>query len=348
MPLFEFNPENTLDSTHFYAELEQLAKVEENASTTNGEGVAVLERGVKKEVKRSALADQFIVFQLNNTENGQSIKEASMVDPLFEGSVDEPDMNLSIQLQSFHLSKTEEVDRNSRVTMRLIIGKDSNSRDRFFDNVFWTISAGLDLFNQYKNQPAKPHEFKTDLTKALGNRPIEIPGGLANMTFELALHRNPKWWQRVFGFLQSQTGQQLTSVIGFPAITQSAIKVLDELFNRFDKDGARPLFKSRSMVLALSKQAKMDYTAGNPRIRMGSLNPGFCIMARGKDYKTISSSDAYYYPHYGLLVPANVPPAKIVTQDYEDPFQDITYAVFKVGMSPLKLNTEYFFGTPMA
>ena len=337
MSIFKFAPEEALTPEAIYSQLDAAA------SGTDG---AVKARGIKDKKKEmpAELADQFFVFQITNTESGQTIQEASLVPPKFEGSEAQPDMYVSVEMQSFHLAGSEPVDKNTRATMRLIIGKDKNSRDRIFDDVFWTISAGLDLYNQASGQRAKPNDFKSDFSKALGNRPIEVPGGLANITFEVLKHREPKWWQRIFGFLQSEAGRSLTSVVGFPAITQSAIKVLDELFNRFDRNDSEPIFQSRSMILALSQLAKMDYTAGNPRIRMGSLNPGFCVMARGRDYHKIADADAYYYPHYGILVPASVDPGDVVTQNYDDPFKDITYVVFKIGMVPTKLDLRFNYG----
>ncbi|MBK8653014.1 MAG: hypothetical protein IPN20_03625 [Haliscomenobacter sp.] len=293
-------------------------------------------------------SNQFMVFQINNASEGKTILEASEVAPHFPGSDAQPDMYLSIEMQSFHLAQSEQVDKNTRATMRLVVGKDKSSRDRAFDDVFWTVSAGLDLYNKWTKQKAKPDELKADFNKALGNRPIEVAGGLANMQFEVVKHSEPKWWQRIFGFLRSDAGRSLTSVVGFPAITSSAIQVLDELFNRLDRSDAQPLFKSRPMILALSEQAKLDYSGGISRIKVGCMNPGFCVFARRRDYHAIANADALYYPHLGILAPSSASPADVASGNFDNPLADITYAVFKVNMIPTKLELRFNFGGRIA
>ena len=338
MRLFDYQPSNTLDPELFYKTLHTPPPAME----------LVGERGLESSKDVSPLdedeGDQFMVFQINNAAEGKTILEASELTPHFPGSEQQPDMYVTIEMQSFHVAKNEPIEKNTRATLRLVVGKDKGSRDRTFDDVFWTISAGLDLYNHYKDQKAKPNEYKADFNKALGNRPIEVPGALANMQFEVVKHSEPKWWQRIFGFLRSEAGRSLTSVVGFPAITSSAIQVLDELFNRLDKSDAKPLFKSRPMILALSEQAKMDYTGGIPRIRVGCMNPGFCVFARRKDYHAIADANAYYYPHLGILVPSSVDPSDVAAGTYDNPLEDVTYAVFKVNMIPTKLELRFNFG----
>lgn len=346
MPKFSFSTAHTLTPEAFYSRISPALPSGEASELESLFGPPTAGKISRKAGEiEEALKNQFVVFQVMGTETGQTIAEASTVEPKIQGSEDQPDMYVSIELQSFHLGAGEQVDKNTRATMRLIIGKDKNSRDRFFDDVFWTISAGLDFYDHLKDQPARPEDFRADFNKALGHRPIEVPGGLANMTFEVIKHKDPKWWQRIFGFLKSDTGQTLISVVGFPAITQRAIQLLDEVFDRFNKENAAVLFQSRPMILALSKLAKQDYTAGNPRIRMGCLNPGFCVLARGRDFATIAQADAYYYPHYGILVPSSVDPGQVVMQEYDDPFRDVTYAVFKIGMAPTQLEKRLNFGS---
>jgi hypothetical protein len=73
------------------------------------------------------------------------------------------------------------------------------------------------------------------------------------------------------------------------------------------------------MRLALSKQARTAFTGGNPRIKMGCLTSGFCILARGGDFQTIASGNAYYYPAYGKLVPDGVSDEQLLAGRYDDP-----------------------------
>lgn len=340
MPIMKFNPTETLTPELLYRHLDQAngRKAGERGVSTRGAGHR------QKATLPGELQDQFIVFQVNAAEGGQTVLEASEMEPSLEGSDTRPDVLIDLQLQSFHLGQNTEVDAKSHATMRLVIGKDKSSRDRFFENVFWTVNAGLSLYDQDRSQPARPDQLQADITQAFGNRPVEIPGGLANMTFEVIMHKEPAWWKRIFSFVNSDTGRTLTSLVGFPAISHSAIQLLDEVFDRFNRSKVEVLFESRPMILALSKLAKQDYTGGNPRIRMGCLNPGFCIMARGRDYTTLSETDAYFYPHYGILAPSDVHPGDVAAGNYEDPFRDITYAVFKVGMQATNLKPALSFG----
>jgi hypothetical protein len=287
------------------------------------------------------LADQFIVFQLSNQIEGPSILESSQVTPKIEGARDEPDVLVALEMLSFHTGANEQIDPDARATMRINFGKDESSTDKRFDTVFWSIAAGLKLYDQVKNQKAESKEFRTDFHKAFGNRPIEIPGGLGKLSFEVVKHREPAWWQRIFKFLQSDIAKNLVSVLGFPAITIQAIGVLDELLNRLTDSEPEVLFKSLPMRLALSKYARDEFTGGNPRVKIGTLNQGFCVMARGRDFETVSSANAIYYPTYGKLVPQNVSDADLLAGNYDDPLRDVTYAVFRVGMKSAKLDPTF-------
>ena len=290
------------------------------------------------------LANQFIVFQLNNSETGGTVLETSNVVPTLDGGTEAPDVQMSIEMIAFHVGQDEGIPENTRATMRLVIGKDENSRDKYFDTAFWTIAAGLQLYDQATGKAAESKDLKADFTKAFGKRPIEIPGGLARMTFEVVKHKEPQWWQRVFGFLQSGTGKALTSVIGFPAIGVTAIGLVDELLNKLNDDITGVLFKSRPLTLALSKMAKDDFSGGNPRVKVGCLNPGFCVIARGRDYGVLANADAYFYTSYGKLVPSSVSEADLLADNYDDPFKNCTYGIFKIGMRGAKLNPDFNYG----
>ncbi|MDG3580980.1 hypothetical protein [Galbibacter pacificus] len=291
------------------------------------------------------LSNQFIVFQLSDKADGAAIFESSEVTPSIEGNTETPDVLMNLDMQSFHIGDDVKIDKNTRATMRINIGQDESTVNSNFDIVFWSIAAGLDLYNNEKKEPATPKDLKADFKQAFGNRPIEIPGGLAKMTFEVVKHEEPKWWQRIFNFFQSKTGRVFTSTIGFPAITHSAINLIDELLNKLDKSSPEVLFKSRPLRLALSQKAKNNYTGGNERIKIGALSPGFCVLARGKDFMQFINADAFYYPTYGKLVPASVSNADLVSGNYEDPFKNVTYAIFRVGMQAAKLDPTFSFGS---
>lgn len=346
MKLFEFRPDEVISPELFRAELRTLESLVEPAEIAAfglpyERGLVAYTSEKRGPLNENDLRDQFIAFQLSNKKEGPAILESSEVTSSIAGSVDEPDILLQLEMQSFHIGKDIEVNKNSKATMRITIGKDKDSTDKYFDTAFWSIAAGLDLYNQIKEKPTDPKDLKADFRQAFGNRPIEIPGGLSNMTFEVVKHREPKWWQRIFQFLQSDTGKELTSTLGFPAVTGSAIKMLDELLNRLNRSEPEILFKSRPLRLALTEKAKIDYTGGSERVQIGSLAPGFCVLARGRDFDTFVNSNAFYYPTYGKLVPSDISQSQLVTGAYDDPFRDVTYAVFRLGMKSAKLDPTF-------
>jgi hypothetical protein len=290
-------------------------------------------------ISSQEMADQFILFQFSSEKEGPAILESSQVEPSIDGSDTEPDVLMGMEMLSFNLASNEGVDPATKATIRINIGKDETSRDKYFDTVFWSIAAGLDLYNGKERTPGK--DLKANFQKAFGNRPVEIPGGLSKMTFEVVKHKEPAWWQQIFKFLQSDTGKTLVSTIGFPAISSQAISMLDQLLNRLTDSQPTILFKSRPLRLALTRQAKQDFTQGLARIRIGCLNPGFCVLARGRDFQAIVDSDCIYYPTYGKLVPSKISQAQLLTGRYDDPLKDTTYAIFKVGMKKTKLDPTF-------
>lgn len=281
------------------------------------------------------LKDQFLLFQFSEKADGPRILETSQVSPKLKG--DKPDVKARMQLTSFHIGEGEDIDKNARATLRIDFGKDDKSNSPL-DTVFWSIAAGLRLYDDVKKKRTEAKDLQSDFDDAFSNRPIEIPGGLGKLTFEVVKHQEPKWWQKIFRFLQNDTGKALTSAIGFPGITTQAIGLVDELVNRVDKSKPKILFKSRPMTLALSEKAKSDFTGGLPGIEVGSLRPGFCLLVRGRDFETIIDNDSVYMAAYGLLRPKNVSLADFLGRNYDDPFKDITYAVLRLVMAEAELS----------
>jgi len=290
-----------------------------------------------------SLADQFIVFQFNNQLDGPTILEASQVEPKIAGSPTEPDVRVALEMLSFNLGANEGIDPDTRATMRINFGKDQSSTDKHFDTVFWSIAAGLQLYDSYKGKRTESKDLNGDFGKAFANRPIEIPGGLGQLSFQVVKHKEPPWWKKLLGFAQSDTAKSLVSVLGFPAVTTQAISLIDELLGRLVDAEPEVLFGSAPMRLALSRWARDEFSGGNPRIRIGCLRQGFCVLARGRDYDAIAKSNAAYYSQYGKLVPTGVPDAQILAGKYDDPLKDITYAVFRVGMGGTKLDPTFNF-----
>jgi hypothetical protein len=298
----------------------------------------------------ASLTNQFVAFQFSGQRDGVSVLDSSKVEPAFDGKEDQPDVLVGLEMLAFHLGDgddSKDVNDKTRATMRINFGKDESSADRRFDTVFWSIAAGLNLYNQAQKRPYKGDEgkdFKSDFQKAFGNRPIEIPGGLGRLSFEVVKQQEPSWWERIFGFLRSDTGQNLVSVLGFPALTNQAVKMLDDLLAKvFDKP-AQPLFRSLPMRLALTKAARQAFTGGSPQVKLGALRPGFCVMARGRDFKALADSNFIFHSSYGLLVPRDVGDADLLGGNYDDPLKTITYVVFRVGMQPRKLDPTFSYG----
>jgi hypothetical protein len=80
--------------------------------------------------------DQFLVFQLSNSLDGPTILDSTEVQPSIEGSTESPDVLVSVEMLSFHVAQSEEIDKDTRATLRMDIGKDESSTDKRFDTVF--------------------------------------------------------------------------------------------------------------------------------------------------------------------------------------------------------------------
>lgn len=286
--------------------------------------------------------NQFFVFQLNPASEGPAILEATEVTPSIDGSAESPDVLVSLEMLAFHLGGSIGLDPKSSATMRINFGKDESSTDRRFDTVFWSVAAGLKLYNEAAGAPSTGRDFRTDIQPAFGRRPIEIYGGLGRMSFEVVKHPAERWWESLFRFGQSETARQLVSVLGFPAISTHAISLVDQLLNRFQGEG-EILFKSRPMRLALTKYARDQFLGGSSRVRMGCLNSGFCVMARGADYAKILSANVIFDATYGKLVPLGVNERDFYSGELPDPLADVTYAVFRVGMKSTALDPTFNF-----
>jgi hypothetical protein len=288
--------------------------------------------------------DQFMVFQLSNSLDGPTILDSTEVQPNIDGNADNPDVLAAIEMLSFHVGENEGIDKNTRATLRMDIGKDESSTDKRFDTVFWSIAAGLQLYNNAKNGKTESKDLKSDFSQALSKRPIEIPGALGRVTFNVIKHEEPPWWKQIFKFLESDTAKGLVSAFGLPAVTLQVINVIDQLLNRISDSSPKILFAGRPMRLAFSKRARTDFTGDNPRVSMGCLNRGFCVFTRGRDFNTVAQSNAIFYPTIGKLVPATVNPGDIAAGHYDDPLQNVTYAVFKVGTKATKLDPTFDYG----
>lgn len=289
------------------------------------------------------IQDQFIVFQFSGSEEGPSILESSQVEPRLEGSDEKPDTLARLQMTTFHVGRGERIEKNTRATLRLDLSKDRNSSSPL-DTLYWAVAAGLRLYDDTKKGRAESRDLRADFGEAFAHRPIEIPGSLARFSFEVVKHREPAWWQRVFALLGSEAGKTLISAVGFPGVTGRAVELVDELLNRLNDDQPEVLFRSRPMTLALTTRARKELTGGLPGIRPGVLNPGYCLMARGRDFSRIISLNPRFLIAYGKLVPGDLKPEEFLSGNFENPLDEMTYAVFRVGLAEARLEHNISFG----
>ncbi|MCP3906267.1 MAG: hypothetical protein GY715_21805 [Planctomycetes bacterium] len=287
--------------------------------------------------------DQFMVFQLGSQAAGPAVLDTTEVEPALDGSDDAPDVLMRLEMLSFNLGANEDIDSQTRATMRLNVGKDESSSNKLFDTAFWSVAAGLSLYDTATGKAPEPKLLKSDISRAFGNRPIEVPGGLGRLSFQVVKHKEQPWWKRAFGFLQSRTAEHLIALLGFPAITHQAIDLLDELMNRVADAEPEPLFKSVPMRLALSSYARESFTGGNERIRMGCLKPGVCVFVRSSHYGVLKSADVGYFPAVSKLAPLHVSPDDVYAGRYDDPLRDVTYALFRIKMKEATLDPGFRF-----
>lgn len=287
-------------------------------------------------ISQQELSDQFLLFQLHGRTDGVGVIDTSQVEPAQSGSAEKPDALAVVKLVSFNVGTEEGIDKDTRATLRLDLGKDASS-DSPLDTVFWSIAAGLNLYHDIENKRSEAADLETDFNEAFSRRPVEIPGALGNLSFEVIKHKEPKWWRKIFTFLRSGTGRALTSAVGFPGITGQAIGFLDELLNRLDRSNPEVLFKGRPMTLALTSRARDSYTGGVPSVRVGVMNPGFCLLARGRDYEQLATGDPVYMASYGLLKPKGMTMTEFLKTPSSNPFNRLTYAVLKVNTAEAKL-----------
>lgn len=289
------------------------------------------------------IQDQFIVFQFSRSEEGPTILESSQVQPRLEGSDERPDTLARLQMTTFHVGREEEIKKDTRATLRLDLSKDRNSSSSL-DTLYWAVAAGLNLYDEAKKERSESRDLRADFSEAFAQRPAEIPGSLARFSFEVVKHREPPWWQRVFSFLGSETGKSLISAVGFPGVTGRAVELVDELLNRLNDDRPEVLFRSRPMTFALTERARDELTGGLPGIRPGVLNPGYCLMARGRDFSKIVSLNPRFLIAYGKLVPGDLTADEFLSGNFENPLDEMTYAVFRVGIAEARLQHNIGFG----
>jgi hypothetical protein len=294
-------------------------------------------------LSRDDLSDQFLVYQINREDTGPAILDATEVNARLTGSEDPPDVLARLNLISFHVGTADKIDPGTRATMRITFGKAPASRaSQALDTAFWAVAAGMKLFAEGK--AAQDKQLASDLNRAFANRPVEIAGGLGLLSFEVVKHEEPKWWQKLFTFLGSGTGKALTSALGFPGVTQPALALVDELLGRLSEEKHEVLFQSAPMRLALSQRAHDEFTGGSKRIKLGSLDDGHCLLARGRDRAALLEANPIFLPTLGVLAPAAMDSTHAVAVTSKaNPLHALTYAVFRIQTKSAQLDPNFNF-----
>jgi hypothetical protein len=281
--------------------------------------------------------DQFTLFQLAGQDAPSPIVDLHSATPTLDGNDDNPDARASIDLLSFRIAPSEHLDRTMQATLRLDIGKDRSSPSPL-DPLFWSIAAGLDLAAQAVTAPAESKALSSDFSKAFKRRPIEIPGGLAELRVEVVAHVEPPWWRRIFSFADNASVRKLVAAIGFPGIALDAVQLLDTMLGRFDEGKAKPIFRSRPLTVALTKRAAIDFSGGLSSVSAAVLNDGVFLMLRHRDVSLLKLHPPVYLGGYGRLVPkASWDPAAPKPPD-DDPYSDLSYAVLRVKTRATRLD----------
>jgi len=69
------------------------------------------------------------------------------------------------------------------------------------------------------------------------------------------------------------------------------------------------------------------------------------VFVRGRDFGTVASSSSLYYLAYGKLVLTDVGQSDLLSDHYDDPLKNVTYAVFRIGTKQTKLDPTFQYGS---
>jgi hypothetical protein len=282
---------------------------------------------LKGDVSTPGDDNQFNLLTFGTDAKSPSLVDPQKTSPTLEGNEKEPDVRARIELVSLHLEDGLG-KQYPRATMRFDIGKDERSSSRL-KPLFWCIAAGLDLAGGLTQgiTDGSGKKYRTDFDETLG-RPVEIPGGLAQLRFELAAHQDPPWWQEIFKFFTTRAGQTLVSALGFPGIVKEAIDIVDAAFDKLGGN-SQLVFKSAPMSLAMSAHAVTEFQMGNPFIQAGVLNKGYAVLVQRKHLRRFTEASPRYLAFHDMLVPAAVSDTDFL-KDPVDQFRDTTYAIVRV------------------
>lgn len=282
-------------------------------------------------------ANQFFPFIIDDAGEANEFKHTHEVEPVFEGGDAKPDVLLKLEMVHFNLGEQEDPGKKTRATMNITI-KQNNPIDEKLEPLYWTATAGMDLYKLFKEGKVKEKKKFGNIDKAFGGRPIEIPGGSAALRFDVIKHPETKWWQSIFDILQSKVVDSVIDLVGLPGVTKQGIDIIDNLFDRIEKKNAEYLFQSDEVPLVLTAAAKERMLKNNRHSEIGVLKPGMFILTRLRDYTLFKKLAPYYSYSYKTLIPKGKTIDDYAKGEYIDPFKRKTYAIFKIVMVDTKLN----------
>jgi hypothetical protein len=292
-----------------------------------------LTRGGKSFFESAVDDNQFILLQLAGGE--KRIVPTSQVDPALQGGAGKPDINMSLDFESFKIGMNESIDKDTKATLQLKIGQEEKAGS--LDKLFYCINGGLDLYNEIKGNRSEAKDFKKSTAGALGNKPISMPGGIGQISLQVLKHEEPKWWQQIFAFAKTDAAKELFSLIGFPGVTETAVNCISGMLDTLLGKGSEVLFQSQPIKVGFSKSAKDELSGGLDTNYVSCLNPGFWVMARKSDYDTIVNAKPIYYGGYGLLAPDGMTEIEAIKDSSSNPFSKLTYAVIRAKMVELDM-----------
>ena len=310
------------------SELFDLALWEQTESKNQNKGF--FESGIKPKNTDK----QFVLLQLSDGD--KRILSTSEVSPILKGEDDKPDINLLLDFEGFHIGSKENIDKETKATLQLKVGQEASLNN--LDKLFYCVNGGLELYNKVKNKKSSPKDFKKNTDQALGKKPISLPKGIGQITLQVVKHQEPKWWQEVFKFANTDGAKELFSLVGFGGITQSAVSYVGEMLDRLFDEEPEILFESQSVKACFSQSAKTELTGGLSTNYASSLNPGYWVMARKDDYDLIVNSKPIYYGGFGILAPDGMSEIDALRDSDNNPFSKVTYAVIRAKIKELDLS----------
>lgn len=268
----------------------------------------------------------FAIYQMRESaRNRYEIVDPANVEPAIAGSTQMPDVGIQISMAGAHFAESVWADAGSktRATMRVTSKGDAVNNA---DTLHWALTAGLNLYEAYKGDGkiTNPIEIGTRLTNT--GQSLQFKEGAGSLQISVLGHKKPSWWDNVFSFLRGSGGEALIGALGFPAITVSALKFVDELTNRIADSGRKPIFQASFANVAFSERGVA--TSNNPAV----LNGGLWLIVNPTDKEKFEQFDAYYYGGFARMIPgAYDEPSDVLVGD--DPFDDVTYAVLRADVA---------------